>query len=453
MRPSREDATLLAWFALFSAGTWIRFHNAMLYPSRWGFDAPFNWQYIERLLTTLALPTPESGWASGHPPLFYYAAAGLVRLLGHPSPRAAIIAIRLVSSAAGIGTAALAAWLVRRVDHGATIRAMLAAALVLFLPAHIMMSAALSEEILASFLASLAIAGAAAALASRHDGRAELLHAGGVGVAAGLAWLTKLSGVLAVPAAVAGELVDGWRRRDFRAAAWRCLVLGMAALGVGGWFYARNLWLYGYIYPHDLNVHRIMYTMPPGERRALDYLRFPVATFTDSQLLNPDLLRSVWGSTYATLWFDGHRHFLPTEDVAVRRTGTLLLVLALLPSTAFFAGLVRACRRVWRGGGSADVPLLSLVALTVAGYAAFTWSNPYFAALKGTYLLIAVLPFAFYASEELARWTRPPGMRALAVWLALAALALAVGAVFSFGVVFTRTEPPGLQWMHQERRP
>jgi hypothetical protein len=187
--------------------------------------------------------------------------------------------------------------------------------------------------------------------------------------------------------------------------------------------------------------------MPPGERQALDYLRFPFATFTDPELLNPDLLRSVWGSTYATLWFDGHRHFLPTDDDAVRGMGTLLLGLALVPTAALFGGLVRAGRRVWRGGGAADVPLLSLLGLTVAGYAAFTWSNPYFAAVKGTYLLIAVLPFACYASEELARWTRPPLVRAVAVWSALAALMLAVVVVFSFGVVFTRTDPPGLQWL------
>jgi hypothetical protein len=449
----RDNATVLAWLVLFYAGAWIRLHNAMTYPPFWGFDAPFNWRYIERLLTTQALPTPDAGWATGHPPLFYYAGAGLVHLLGRPAAPAAIRAIRLVSSGAGLVTAALAAWLVARVDPGATIRAMLAAALVLFLPAHVMMSATLGEEILASLFASLAIVGAAATLASRNDGGADLVRAGGVGLSAGLAWLTKLSGVLAVPAAAAGELVDGWRRHDRRGATLRCLVLGLVAGSVGGWFYARNLWLYGYLYPHDLAVHSIMYTMPPGERRALDYLRFPVATFTDPQVLNSDLLRSIWGSTYASLWFDGHRHFLPTRDIAVRRSGTLLLALALLPTAAFFAGTVRACRRVWGGGGSTDVPLLSLLALTIAGYVAFTWRNPYFATVKGSYLLIAVVPFAFYASEELARWTRQPGLRTLAVWFALAALALAVAAVFSFGVVFTRTEPPGLLWLSPAPRP
>jgi hypothetical protein len=437
---------VIAWLVVFSAGAWIRLHNALAYPWQWGFDAPFNWDYIERLLTVQTLPAPDESWASGHPPLFYYAAAGLVQVLGRPYPGAAVAAIRLVSSAAGLATAGLAAWLVTRLDPGATTRAMLAAGLVLFLPAHLMMSATLSEEILASLLASLAIVGAAVAIASRSEGGAGLLRAAGVGLAAGLAWLTKLSGVLVIPAAATGEIVDGWRRRGLRAAARRCAVLGLVAAGVGGWFYVRNLWLYGYLYPHNLEIHSRMFDMPPGERHALDYVRFPMATFTDPQLLNPDLLRSVWGSTYATLWFDGHRHFLPTHDIVVRRAGGLLLVLALLPTAAFFAGVVRGGRRIWRGGGGADVPLLSLLAVTITGYVAFTWRDPYFATVKGSYLLTAVVPFAFYASEGLACWTRRPAPRALAVWLLLAALALAVAAVFSFGVVFTRTELPGLEW-------
>ena len=55
------------------------------------------------------------------------------------------------------------------------------------------------------------------------------------------------------------------------------------------------------------------------------------ATWTDPQALNPDLLRSVWGTAYASLWFDGHRSFLPVEGDAVRRLGTVTLLLALLP--------------------------------------------------------------------------------------------------------------------------
>jgi hypothetical protein len=36
--------------------------------------------------------------------------------------------------------------------------------------------------------------------------------------------------------------------------------------------------------------------MPPGQRWFADYLRMPLAIWTDPQAVNPDLLRSVWGA-------------------------------------------------------------------------------------------------------------------------------------------------------------
>ena len=43
-----------------------------------------------------------------------------------------------------------------------------------------------------------------------------------------------------------------------------------------------------------------------------------------------------------------------------------------------------------------------LLALTLAGYVLFTWRNPWFSTVKGTYLLGAMLRFAFHAGEPLA---------------------------------------------------
>jgi hypothetical protein len=218
---------------------------------------------------------------------------------------------------------------------------------------------------------------------------------------------------------------------------------------VGGWFYARNLVAYGYLYGQDLPLHARMHTMPPGSRGVADYLRVPLSTWTDPQALDPDLLRSVWGTTYASFWFDAHRHFLPRESVAVTRAGTLILVLALLPSAAFGVGLARGIRRAIRAPGP-DTPLVLLVLATLGGYAVFTWRNPWFATVKGSYLLGLSVPFAFYASEALADWTRGRGARSLAVWAALGALAACVAVVFTFGNhlwSFEHLEYPGMRWL------
>jgi 4-amino-4-deoxy-L-arabinose transferase-like glycosyltransferase len=340
--------------------------------------------------------------------------------------------------------------LVRAEAPGDRRRALLAGGLLLFLPAHIQMSAMVNEEMLASFLVSLALFSLARRRAAGPEPGGGAWRAAGVGLAGGLALLTKLSGALVVATGVLTVALDGLRRGAPRSALRPLAALLLAAGLAGGWFYARNRILYGFFQPHALPAHRIMFTMPPGERSILDYLRFPLATFRDPQLLNPDLLRSVWGSTYATVWFDGHRFFLPREHAGVSALGTLSLVLALLPTAAFLVGAAGGVARARANPGGADLPLLLLGGASLAGYALYTWRNPWFAVVKGTSLLGLSLPFAFYASEVLSRWTRRRGP-ALACGLALAALALCVAASSSFDVVFEKTEVPGLPWREPAR--
>jgi hypothetical protein len=79
----------------------------------------------------------------------------------------------------------------------------------------------------------------------------------------------------------------------------------------------------------------------------------------------------------------------------------------------------------------------------------FTWRNPWFAAVKGSYLLGLCVPFGFYASEALAGWTRGGGARGIATWAGLGALAVSIAAVFSFGDhfwSFEHLEYPGMKW-------
>jgi hypothetical protein len=162
-------------------------------------------------------------------------------------------------------------------------------------------------------------------------------------------------------------------------------------------------------------------------------------------------LRSVWGGTYASAWFDAHRFFLPDGSAAVRRLGTATLLLALLPTAAFAIGIARGARRALAHPRSAEVPLVCVSALSLAGYALYTWRNPWFAVVKGTSLLALSLPYAYYASGELCRFARArPARVAIGVWLA--ALAACVAAGTSFDVLFGRPEVSGLVWTPEAPR-
>jgi hypothetical protein len=444
----QQKSTRIGWWGvgIVLTATAIRIHNAFAYPLHFGFDAPANWDYIQHLLSSWRLPRPNEGWSTAHPPFFYYVSALLGRVIAGDK-QTITIAVRVFSSLVGLAAAGCAVVWVRRVDPGRALRAVIAAALILFLPAHLYMSAMLGEEILSSALISIVVLGVALDLASEEGWGLSVPLVAGLGVVAGFGFLTKLTGVLVMVAACLAWAIAGWKRGAIRDAAVRILLFGSVATVIGGWPYVLNFVQYGYFYPQNLSVHEIMFTMPPGERFATDYLRFPLATFTDPQVLSPDLLHSVWGTTYTTLWYDGHRVMLPRSAPPVENTGTLLLLLGLLPTMAFAIGFTRGVKRALRDPGGADTVFVALVVLTIAGYVMFTWNNPWYATVKASYLLGAAVPFGVYSSEVLADWlTAGNALRRGVVGVLLGALLLGSASVFTVGLVFTKREGPGFEW-------
>jgi hypothetical protein len=449
---------MIAIGAALFVGIAIRVSNVFQYPLDMGFDAQGNWSYVSGLLGSWALPKPDSGWSTAHPPLFYYMAGAIGRIfggLGEFEKASAIHAIRFVSMGFGLLGIATAVVLVRRTDPENTPRAVFAGGLLLFLPVHLYMSAMLTEEILVTTLISIVVVGVGLDLVAEPERTPKAWRrAGFFGAVAGLALLTKLTGLLVIAVGGAAYLVV-----DLRAArstrAWAASIVrpgafGLAALLAAGWFFAWNWFQYGYLYPHALEVHSVMFRMPPGSRGFVDYLSFPWQLFIDPNLLSPNLIHSVWGSTYATIWFDAHRHFVPRDGVAIARLATSILVLGLLPTIAFGIGMVRGIRRVFRSLQGPDVLLLLLVIATFGGYLFFSWRNPWFVVLKGSFLLGLCVPFSFYASEVLADWTRDSGWRSKSVLTSMGLLAIVVSLTFSYGVVLEKNELPGIPWIPVE---
>ncbi len=433
--------TWIAAAAFGALGVGVRLFDAFRYPPDWGFDATFNWRYIYRMSRDWEIPHPAAGWSTSDPPLYYAAAAALWSASGEN-----VLVVPLSNVVLGLALVVLAWWLVRRIAPYDPARALLAGGLLLFLPAHLQMSVMVNEGMLAALLTSVALALVAARGGSDADARFDARRAAVVGAAAGLATLAKLTGAIAAAAAAGAYVLEGARRGAARRAAEAVAVLALATVAAGGWYFARNAWLYGFFQPEMLPVHERMFDMPPGERGPGDYLRLPLATFTAPQMDDPDLLRSVWGGTYVTTWFDGHRHLLPRDDAGVTRLGTLTLLLALLPTAAFLAGGWRSLRRARASPGGPDAVLLLYTVLSLAAYAVFTWRNPFFASVKGTTLLGLALPFACFASEALVDWARRGRVAAALVWGLLALLAACVVAGGAYGLFFEPGDAPGIPW-------
>jgi 4-amino-4-deoxy-L-arabinose transferase-like glycosyltransferase len=440
---------------LLGVGIAIRIINAFQFRMLWGFDAKPNWMYIKALRDSWELPAPDAFWASSHPPLFYYLCAAFSRVFDQADRDWIVIALRLISSAIGLVVIALTIALIRRVDPEDRRRALIAGGLLLYLPVQIYMSAMLSEEILASTLISLVVVGVGWHFPDTRPPRRVAGHVAVLGVIAGLALLTKLTGVSVMFAAAGAYLIDGWRRGTLQRAVGLAALLAIITGLVGGWYYARNLLGWGYLYPYGLEAHKIMFTMPPGERFISDFFRLPLAIWVDPQVLAPDLLHSIWGSTYITLWFDGHRHFLPTQSSHVTLAGRVILLLAIVPTAAFLVGAARGVRRATRASQGPDTIFSLLIAITLAGYCWFVWRNPWFVVLKASFMLGLSVPFAYYASEVLSGWTRRGRLPAALTWTVLAALVLSITLTFTSSRLFWNSDhmrKPGIRWEGEPSR-
>ncbi|MBW2698005.1 MAG: hypothetical protein JRE70_16105, partial [Deltaproteobacteria bacterium] len=93
-----------------------------------------------------------------------------------------------------------------------------------------------------------------------------------------------------------------------------------------------------------------------------------------------------------------------------------------------------------------DTLLLAMVAITLLGYVAFTYGNPWYVTVKGSYLLGLSVPFALYTSEVLADWIQGPRGRSVFVTSVLIGLAVAIVATFWIGAIFVKMDGTGLDW-------
>ncbi len=431
--------------ALFLLAIGQQAWNLARYPAVMGFDAHGNWQYIASLIAQWKLPAPGDGWSAAHPPLFYALGAALGRLIGatemEPVARVTVAASNAVGLAA---TASVLAWIARcRARDGA--RLAIATALLLFVPVRLYTSAMLSEEILAASFVTFAVVGLLFEFERAPERRSGLLAPAALGLVAGLGLLTKLSAAPAIGACVFALAVEGPRRGWKRSLA-SATAFGASAAIAGGWFYVHNIVVHGFLYPHALSVHELMFDMPPGERGIVDYVRFPLAAFSAAESSDPALLHSVWGSLWASAWFDSHRHFVPLHPTpGLRAAARILTILGIVPATAFVVGLSRGLRRAV-AGSAADRLLVSVAVLLLAGFVAFTWRNPWFATVKASYLLALAVPWAVYSSEVLRDWAAAGRRRAWALAAVLAGLCVVGVVTFSYNAVFVKQEYPGTQW-------
>jgi 4-amino-4-deoxy-L-arabinose transferase-like glycosyltransferase len=368
-----------------------------------------------------ALPPPEACWICAHPPLLwilgtpFYAAGMWLSGGSRAVAERALCLLPLLCDALIVISCYQLLRLYRRRGLGLWVGTGLCA----LLPCLAISACAPESDVL---LTALMTAGLVQVARVQLSDRPQLRQALAIGVFAGLALLTKYSGVLLLFAVVAVYAASAWRARSPQLLGHAAAAIGCAAL------IACAQYGYNWVSRHELLPANgsaaegfAVLDLTERQKNFSHYefgslrLREAVALFDPQKpgtLDSQPVYASVWTSLHAMAWTDmsffsvNSRHgdpSLPYPDKHIPRgLVAWLLVLGLIPSALSLLGL-------W-GGWRAPTrwPLLAYSAVSLATYAWWFLAQDSWA-LKTKYILFLLPVYALLAGDGLERVLHLPG--------------------------------------------
>ena len=222
-----------------------------------------------------------------------------------------------------------------------------------------------------------------------------------LGAVLGLAAITKVSGLVLLPVAVLALALSAWPARAWKTSVLRAVTVALIAAAIAGWWYLRNIALYGELNRPAATVE-VAGNAPTGFR-AMELL-------------------AEWKGFGYSFWgvFGGFNVLAPPWFYAL--TGGLSLV----AGAGLVLGLIRhAQRRRLPAHWQSHLILIAFIALTFVGLVRWTLMT---AASQGRLMFAAIAPIAFYLAFGLLAWLparwHTAATRLLAVGLAVVALAI-----------------------------
>jgi tetratricopeptide (TPR) repeat protein len=371
-------------------------HNLGFVPRNVGFDTDGHLEYIQYIQEHSSLPLADAGWEMHQPPLYYLLGAVVLNLLKSSATSFDGLAqLRLLSLVLGIIHLVVVFASVRLLFPADRAKQCVGLALAGFLPMQLYLTHYITNELLAAVLMSATIYLILRML------RSEEIHWGSVslvGLALGLALLTKVTAVILVPFALVAVLYCAIRSR--RAVAQRWLMPLMAVvicLSLCGWHYHRVWKQFGHpLFASTRWAFGVSWWQDPGYRTSQYFAGFGRA-LTDPFFSG---LASFWDGAYSTLWGDGLCGgaaawiFRPPWNFNLMTVG---FVLALMPTVLILTG-------AWSLGFNAvrrlDPVHVALVGFCLAVLVALIHLNltvPSYAVAKSFYGLSALVPLCAFA--------------------------------------------------------
>jgi tetratricopeptide (TPR) repeat protein len=432
----------------------VRINNALTYHPLQGYDAFGHFTYIWYMAETWRVPLSTAGWSFFHPPLYYVVMALFWKGLSGVDPF-----LRLRIGTAFMGLLSLThAWvcylIVRRYFPGDRLIHLLAVGLMLFVPVHLYGGAFLGNEGFGAVFCSLSILALLAALERPSASCGAVL-----GLFLGLAMLTKFTAFPVMIGALSALTLQSLHRRTILVGVRMIGACTLVILAVCGWYYARNISLYGT--PFKLSrdafiVRHVEDFQTNGTRTLLEYITFDPLILLEPQFprglplvgevpagaVRGPIRESVWTGIYANAWFDGFGGWVLPAIVfneGALFAGRVLLGLGLVPTMLILCGGVTAVVSLWRRGW--DDTLVAMLIIAGAMVLSFVYGTHIVKghhAIKATYFMPITVVFSFFFALGLKTLAnaKPTLLPFVAVEAVLLAAASAL--VFTQGIIFER---------------
>ncbi|MDX9703589.1 MAG: glycosyltransferase family 39 protein [Candidatus Auribacterota bacterium] len=381
---------------------YLRFSQAIVFDILFGYDGQCHLQYIIDLYKKRSLPSPLLLLEGYQPPLYYFFSSLIMHFttdFGEP----AHITLKLLSVSTGLLLFACACKTYRYMHSlFGNSRLPLAYGVIFmaYLPVHLYISPMVTNELLSSFLISVALFFTVRCI-ERND---YSLRSGAVlGCILGLSLLTKYTGlIMATCVAVALCVLILTTRKHRKTIAGFAVVCFAVTILISGWWYVRNAVKYGdpLITSAGLTEFNHIYEkMPPGNRLLSDFITFDRRVFhnpmlaqrDDRRLFNP-VYRNILTGTLATIWIENHNLYLRISDKTGYAVAGCLLTIGLISTLYMIAGFLLFIRKSWAVRNFSSLPVIILPPLSLAAYIFFNIQHPYFCHIKAIFLLHLFIP-------------------------------------------------------------
>lgn len=396
-------------------------HNIFRVPARWGFDITGHLEYIDFLLAQGRLPFATEGWTMFQPPLFYLLAAPLHAICGKFDASLCTQVVRVIPMLAGavlIEAGYRTARIVYATDPSARTIATVVGGSLPIVVYHCQLVH--NEPVSAAFVAITVLA--CMGLVMEPEQQRSRSSFALIGLAWGLAVLTKVTPVILAPIIVAAIVHRGrvanipWSRIAADVAT--TLVVFTATCG---WYFARNWYYLGRPVIGGWDRGRwVDWWQDPGFRTWPQILTF------GRSLWNP-IYAGCWSlpdAFYSSLWTDGWCSGMIVPERLSPYRGDWMATLAwlgLIPSICIVLGAISCLRDRAAPHRAGELVALAVCGIFVAAIYDLSLQLPIYSTCKATYMLGAAPCLAILAAsgaKPILRhlWPRRVLVAGIAVW-------------------------------------